>query len=159
MSNLWNTPGIPHRGWTLEDVYDVRADGQSVNDAEYETCQMCGNERIRFVHVVSHSDMDHQLSVGCVCSEKMTNDYINPKRLEKELKKKATRRNNWAKKNWRISEKGNYFLKTRGHFLLIYRDKKTGKFRLKIDEDFDRKYYDTLDKAKIEVFNRIENNK
>lgn len=159
MSNLWNTPGIPHRGWTLEDVYDVRADGESVDETNYEKCEMCGNEKIRFVHIVSHPDMNDQMRVGCVCSEKMTNDYVNPRRVEKELRKRATRRNNWTKKNWRTSQNGNYFLKTQGRFLLIYRDKRTGKFRFKIDEDFDRKYFDTLDKAKVAVFNKIEDDK
>jgi len=156
MSNLWNTPGIPHKGWVLEDVYDVRADGESVDETAYEKCEMCGNEKIRFVHVVSHPDMDNKLNVGCICSEKMTNDYINPRRLEKELRKRASRRNSWTNRKWRVSQNGNYFLNVRDHFLLIYRDKLTGKFRFKVDEDFDRKYYDSLDKAKIAVFNKIE---
>lgn len=54
MYNHWNLPDIPHKGWRLLDVIDIREDGQSVEDTEYETCMMCGNGRIRFVHIVEH---------------------------------------------------------------------------------------------------------
>lgn len=32
MANLWKQQGVPHKGWTLENVYDVREDGQSEDD-------------------------------------------------------------------------------------------------------------------------------
>jgi hypothetical protein len=38
MSRNWNTPGIPHKGWVLAGVYDVREDGQPVDETEYERC-------------------------------------------------------------------------------------------------------------------------
>lgn len=31
MANFWKQHGIPHKGWTLVDVIDVREDGQSEN--------------------------------------------------------------------------------------------------------------------------------
>jgi hypothetical protein len=37
MSNYWNIPGVPHKGWTLEYVYDIRDGGQSIDETEYET--------------------------------------------------------------------------------------------------------------------------
>src|SRR5437868_6246740 len=82
MSNYWNIEGMPHKGWVLKDVFDVREDGQAVDETEYETCMMCNNERIRYVHVVTHPDVAEEFKVGCVCAEKMTNDYVNPKRIE-----------------------------------------------------------------------------
>ena len=54
----WDLPGVPHKGWTLVGFEDIKDDP----DADYETCEMCGNERIRFVHILSHrkeDDPDH----------------------------------------------------------------------------------------------------
>ncbi len=38
MTNLWKQQGIPHKGWTLENVYEVREDGQWEDETTYETC-------------------------------------------------------------------------------------------------------------------------
>jgi hypothetical protein len=156
MSNKWNIPNIPHKGWTLEDVYDIREDGQSPDDTDYETCMMCNNERIRFVHVVSHREVSENFKVGCVCAEKMTNDYTTPKRLENSLRNKANRRVNWTKKNWKISQNGNHYLTVEDHHLLIYIDKKTKKYKCKIKDTFGKKSFDTVQQAKVAIFNGIE---
>lgn len=52
--NRWSSAGIPHKGWTCVDVIDLRANGEQPEDTDYATCQMCGNEKIRFVHVMQH---------------------------------------------------------------------------------------------------------
>ena len=75
--------GNPHKGWELENVIDIRDDGQSEHDTEYETCMMFGNETIRYIHIVSYPEVEDSFRVGCVCAEKMTNDYVNPKLREK----------------------------------------------------------------------------
>lgn len=64
MGNLWKQQGIPLKGWTLENVYDVRGDGQSEDETTYESCMMCGHEKIRYVHVISHLDFGGELLVG-----------------------------------------------------------------------------------------------
>lgn len=156
MTNHWNQQGIPHKGWILDDVEDIREDGQSVEETSYETCMMCGNERIRYVHILSHNEVDQSFRVGCICASKMTDDYVNPEQREKELRNKASRRNNWAKKKWRLSKGGNYYLNFQEHHLLIYQEKRTKKFKVKIDDTFGRKTFDDLRRAKIAVFNGIE---
>ena len=156
MSNYWNTSGIPHRGWILENVIDIREDGQSIEETEYETCMMCNNERIRFVHIVSHKDFGEKLKVGCVCAEKMTDDYINPKKHERKLKNKAQRRINWLKKDWKTSKNGNLFSEVNGYHILIYKDKRTKKFKCKIGENFGKKQFDTIELAKVAAFDGIE---
>lgn len=156
MANHWKQQGVPHKGWQLEDVIDIREDGQEEWETEYETCMMCGNERIRYVHIVSHNDIVEDFRVGCVCAEKMTNDYSNPRRREKGLKSRATKRITWAKKQWKISQKGNYYLKKDEHLLLIFTDKKTNKFKVKIDEIYGNKFFNNLEKAKVAVFDGIE---
>lgn len=156
MSNFWKQPGVPHKGWTLEDVEDIREDGQEEWETDYETCMMCGNEKIRYVHILTHPEVAEEFRVGCVCAEKMTGDYVNPKQSERELRNKTNRRINWAKKQWKISHNGNYFLNWEEHHLLIYRDKKSSKFKVKIGETFGNKKFENLEKAKIAVFNGIE---
>jgi hypothetical protein len=155
MPNFWNIESIPHKGWTLRDVYDVRQDGQSEDETEYETCMMCNNERIRYVHVLTHENVNEEFRVGCICAEKMTNDYVNPKRLEKELKSNARKRVQWTKKDWNISQNGNYYLNYEQHHLLIYLDKKTNKFKCKIGDVFGQKSFDTLEQAKNAIFTGI----
>ncbi len=46
MGNRWKIPVIPHKGWMLEYVFDIREDGHLVHKDEYETCMMCQYERI-----------------------------------------------------------------------------------------------------------------
>lgn len=156
MVNHWKGQGIPHKGWTLVDVIDIREEGQSELDTNYETCMMCGNEKIRYVHIVIHPEVTEEFTVGCTCAEKMTNDYINPERRERELRNRANRRVNWRKKDWKISRNGNYFLNIEERHLLIYQDKKSNKYKVKIGERFGKKTFDTLEKAKIAAFNGME---
>ena len=74
--NRWDQPGVPHKGWHCVDVVDLRADGESADETDYATCQMCGNEKIRYVHIMEHPDLDENFEVGCVCAEKMSDDYV-----------------------------------------------------------------------------------
>jgi hypothetical protein len=156
MTNYWKHLGIPQKGWMLVDVVDIREDGQTACETEYETCMMCGNEKIRYVHIVKHVEVGEEFRVGCSCAEKMTNDYVNPKQRESQLKNRASRRINWMKKNWKVSKNGNLFLKIEGRLLLIYQDKKSNKYKVKIGEQFGTKSFDTLELAKIAAFNGIE---
>ena len=155
MTNLWKLHGVPHRGWMLTDVIDVREDGQQEWETNYETCMMCGNEKIRYVHTVEHREVDKEFRVGCVCAEKMTNDYVNPKQRENNLRNRANRRTNWIKKQWKRSKSGNYYLNIEERHILIYQDK-TKMYKVKIDKTFGKKFFDTLEKAKIAAFNGIE---
>ncbi|HRB30890.1 MAG TPA: hypothetical protein PK872_05190 [Ferruginibacter sp.] len=156
MPNNWNIPGVPHRGWTLDDVIDIRGEGQAEWETNYESCMMCGNEKIRYVHIVSHAEVKEEFRVGCVCAEKMTNDYINPGAREKELRNRASRRSNWLNKNWKYSKHGNPYLKIDGKIIVIYKDKRTGKYKVSIDEIFGRKHFANLTDAKIAAFNGVE---
>ena len=85
----WNKAGIPHKGWSCVDVEDIAEYFDDAEEIEYEQCEMCGRERIRFVHIMRHPDYPDELRVGCVCAEKMSDDYVNPRRAEDTLKKRA----------------------------------------------------------------------
>lgn len=156
MANYWKQPGIPRKGWTLMDVIDIREDGQSESDTDYETCMMCGNEKIRYVHIVEHSEMSSEFRVGCSCAEKMTEDYVNPARREKEIRNRSSRLLNWTKKQWKKSKNGTHYLKIEERLLLIFQDKKTSKYKVKIGDTFGKKAFDKIEKAKVAVFKGIE---
>ena len=102
----WNQEGIPHKGWQCVDVIDLRGDGESAEDTEYAVCQMCGNEKIRYVHIMEHPDLDENFDVGCVCAEKMSGDYEGPQRREAKLRNRAARRTRWLQRKWRVSAMG-----------------------------------------------------
>lgn len=155
MPNWWNQIGVPHKGWVLNEVIDIREDGQSAEETPYETCMMCGNEKIRFVHIVSHNEVEEEYRVGCVCAERMTNDYINPKGKENELRNRANRRNTWIKKTWKLSKTGNIYLNHKEHHIVIFKDK-SQKYKVIIDDIFGKKTFQELHKAKIAAFNGIE---
>ena len=55
---------------------------------------MCGKEKIRFVHILEHNEVIEEFRVGCVCSEKMTDDYTNPMQLENDVRNKALKQTN-----------------------------------------------------------------
>ncbi len=156
MANYWKQSNIPHKGWHLIDVIDIREDGQSEHETDYEACMMCGNERIRYVHIVEHQEVNEEFRVGCVCAQNMTNDYFNPERREKELRNRANRRKNWSNKKWKLSQKGNFYLKIENHLLVIFKDKLSGKYKVIIDNTTGNKLFDNLEKAKIASFNGIE---
>jgi len=156
MVDYWKQPGIPRKGWTLLHVIDIREDGQSESDTDYETCMMCGNEKIRYVHVVEHSEVSSEFRVGCSCAEKMTEDYVNPARREKDVRNRSSRLLNWTKKQWKKSKNGTYYLKIEERLLLIFQDKKTSKYKVKIGDTFGEKAFDKIEKAKVAVFKGIE---
>jgi len=156
MTNYWKQKDIPHKGWLLIDVIDIREDGQDEWETDYETCMMCGNEKIRFVHILEHSEVDEDFRVGCTCAEKMTNDYLNPEKRERELRNRANRRVNWKKRQWKRSRNGNFYLNIDDRHLLIYRDKTTNKYKIKIADTFGKKSYTYFEDAKMAVFNGIE---
>ena len=156
MTNFWNEPGVPHKGWTLLSVIDLAEDGASYWNGEYETCMMCGKEDIRYVHIVDHPNVIDDYRVGCKCAEKMTNDYETPKRLESILRSRASRRDKWTGANWKVSQKGNTYLKKNGHILTIFKDKKTNKFKCSIDDTFGTVLHQTIEKAQMALFDKIE---
>jgi hypothetical protein len=156
MPNYWKIPGVPHKGWRLIDVEDIREDGQSELDTDYECCMMCGHEKIRYVHVVYHNDERLEFRVGCNCAEKMTGDYVNPERREKELRNRTNRRQSWNKKVWRINEKGNLILKYDNHRITIFRLNNSSQYKVVIDKTFGKKIFNDVASAKIAAFKGVE---
>lgn len=150
---LNSTPGVPHKGWTLSDVVDLQFDeGRSLG--EYDECEFCGQEQIRYVHMLTHSDYVGEMRVGCVCAEHLTADYVNPKRREGELRNRAARREKWTHRAWKLSAKGNPYLKTRdGHHIVVF--PAASGYMLRIDHLKGRKIYPTIAAAQLAGFDYL----
>ena len=106
----WTLTGVPHKGWTLIGYEDVKEEDP---DAEYESCEMCGNE-IRYVHILEHPDYVGTMRVGCNCAEKMTEDYTTQRIHENEMQKRASRRVNFMRQVWHKNGNGNLIIKYKG---------------------------------------------
>jgi len=76
---------VKNLSWTCIAVDDV---GDGIDAYErpdyFEACEMCGQEGVRYFHVMEHPSYNEYLRVGYRCSEKMEDDYINSLQREKE---------------------------------------------------------------------------
>jgi hypothetical protein len=153
--NLNKTPGVPHKGWNLENVVDLRLDEDLPYD-EYEDCQFCGQEKIRFVHILSHSAYTEDIRVGCVCAEQLTDDYVTPRRREGELRSRASRRKTWLTRKWKISRKGHEYLNTRDGYNVGVYEVSGGRFKAWLGKKRGRIEHASAEKAKLAIFDALE---
>lgn len=155
----WNKPGIPHRGWECVDVIDLKPGDHEPYDPA--TCEMCGNESLRFVHVMEHPEYLGGLEVGCVCAEKMCKDYDGQAR-ERRLVNRAKRRAKWLTREWRLSSNGNPYLRVEGYNVGVYPDKfRPGKWRWWVGFGNAMSNspisYPSIEAAKLAVFDALAN--
>lgn len=126
--SFWDNKGILHKGWTCVEMIDL---GEDADDMDFETrkselyeqCQMCNQEGIRYVHIMEHPAYDGQLRVGCVCAEKMENDYSTPRERENAMKNRHYRKMNFLKRDWQSRANGYLVLKYKGKYITIMRSK------------------------------------
>ena len=120
----WDKKGIPDKGWTEIGIEDLGEEVDFGEEIRYERCEMCGNEKIRYVHIMTHPEYRGELRVGCDCACKMTDDYENPEARERDLKNRVQRKKNFMKKEWRqVVRSGNFTLKYKGENITIMRSK------------------------------------
>jgi len=148
-------PSVPHKGWELDTVIDLNLDEGFVF-GEYEDCEFCGQEQIRYVHLLSHADYSKTIRVGCICSERLTDDYVRPRRLERSLRNRASRRQAWLKKKWKLSRKGNTYLKTKDGFHVGCFEAESGGFRAWIGPRRGRLVHPSIDAAKLAIFDALD---
>lgn len=148
----WYIKGIPHKGWSCEDILDLGEDVENTDEIVYEQCEMCGNEKIRYVHIMKHNEYEGMLHVGCVCAEKMSDDYENPRKNEEKLKNKIKRKSNFNKIEWNYNiRKKTYSKKIKGEYITIL-ESKYGNFGIFFANRAIWKY----NGKKIETFEKAE---
>lgn len=81
---------------------------------------MCEAVQIRYVHYMTHPDFVGALAVGCVCAERMEDDYTGPRRREQALKDAALRRGRWLLRKWQRSRAGSSYINIDGFNITIY---------------------------------------
>jgi len=113
-------------------------------------CERCGNERVRFVHVLYHPEIDKELLVGCVCAEQLTQDYDNPKSMEKWVKNNSKKRENWLKR-WKVSMKGNHYINTSDYNAGVLQTSK-GDWYIRIGDTFYKEYFKTMLEAQLTIY-------
>jgi hypothetical protein len=94
--NYWNKKTVPHKGWMNQGCEDL--------EEATHVCDMCGKEEIRYVHTMYHPEATDYFKVGCVCAEKMTNDYKTPKEQLKNMMKRTT----WMSQRWSKVDMNDY---------------------------------------------------
>jgi len=152
VGNLWNQEGIPHKGWRcigIEDLGDGLGPGERI---DYSSCQMCGQEKIRYVHLMEHNDYPTGLNVGCICSGKMQDDIHEAKIRESNMKNRSSRRINWLTRKWRHSAKGNDYLNIKNYNLGVFQNN-FGGWGYRIGNKFsESSSFPTEDAAKLALF-------
>lgn len=117
MAGLWSTPEVPHKGWSCIDIEDLGEPSES--------CEMCGEQTIRYVHVMTHPRYHGVDRAGCVCAGHMEENPAAAEERERNARNEAARRARWLTRDWRISARGNQFLNVRGDNVAIYQKKGT----------------------------------
>lgn len=116
----WNKEGLPHKGWKCLDVIDLAEYAEPGDSIPYEQCEMCGNEKIRYAHIMTHPEYPDEIHVGCICAEKMTDDYDTPRKRETAVRNRTMRKKNFNKVQWRFNrEKRTYSKKYKGEYITI----------------------------------------
>jgi hypothetical protein len=161
MGSCWKNSRVPHRAWNCIDVIDLGGDGAVLDESDYATCEMCGNEKIRYIHTMEHPNVSESFNVGCICAEKMSEDCINPKKREKVLKQRASRKARCLLRKWRTSAKENSFLNVADYNLVVYPNKSKRNFwgyRITqrscefSDSERSPREYETENEAKLALF-------
>jgi hypothetical protein len=154
----WAQSGVPHRGWRCVDYYDTF---ERIGEDQYETCQMCETVTIRYVHVMEHNEYVEQLECGCVCAENMELDKLAPRHREKKMRGRAARRGKFAdRKGWKISARGNPYIKVDGYHIVIA--KRFAGYKIGITPPFSEdarwgaRQYPTIEAAKLGAFDALE---
>lgn len=90
--------GLPLSGWVCEDVEDTESPEQ--------VCELCGCNRVRFLHHMSHPDVWRELAVGCLCDGIMSGDELAAVERERAARNRAQRRYRFVHGRWSQSRLG-----------------------------------------------------
>ena len=102
--------GAPLEGWYCESVVDVKGDEDDWDEeddwAGLATCELCGCERVRFLHVMGNPDYFEEVNVGCICAGIMEGDIPAAVERDREMRNRAGRKRSFLKRKWRQDKWG-----------------------------------------------------
>ena len=147
----WSQAGVPHKGWHCVDTEDL--------DEPELTCQMCESRTIRYVHYMEHPQYPDVLQVGCVCAGNMEGSVGTARLRETSMQSRAGKRKRWLSRKWRVSVKGNPWIKADGYRVTVYFQ--SGGWGATIasadnsDVQHSRRKFDSKNRAKLAAFDHI----
>ena len=151
---LCRTEGVPHKGWSLSNVVDLHED-EGLDYGDYEDCQFCDHEQIRYVHILAHPEYSGTVRVGCVCACKLTSDYVEPKRRERILRNRAARRSRFPNRAaWRINRQGGKTIKLDGRRITI--GLKQERIKVWIDGVEGKLFYEDEKTAMLRAYDHVQ---
>ena len=116
----WSQLGVPHRDWQCIATRDLHEQSE-----EYIVCEMCESQTIRFVHTMKHPVYPRILDCGCDCADYMEGSTGRAKRRDADMRRKAGRRKRFPdRKAWKVSRKGNPYIKVDGFRCIVARQRK-----------------------------------
>lgn len=103
--------GAPLDHWHCVDLMDEE-------DASF-VCELCGCEKVRYVHVMEHEEYFENVCVGCICAGIMEGDILAAKERDRKMRNRANRRLNFPRRKWKRARNGGYFTKYNGQYVFI----------------------------------------
>jgi hypothetical protein len=147
-------PGCPQSGWAWLRCTDLRED-EGLTFGDYEDCEFCGREQIRFVHEIEHADWPTLVRVGCVCAAHYTRLSIRDVAArERVVRNRSDRRRRFpTHRSWRIPAQGYPWISYRGIHIVVLPS--TTGFFLRIDGQFGKQRFRDLRAAKLRAFDVV----
>ena len=153
MPGLIGNPDVPRDGWRCMEVADLleRHSGHA-----QVVCELCGTVKTRFVHVVEHDDFGEVLGVCRACSELLTGDGVNPRRVEDKVRVKSAARDRWLEGRWYLSARDNLVTEVDGVNMGVFPVKfQPGKWSCRIGDTFFKGMYPSAEAAKYALFDEL----
>ena len=147
----WSESGVPHKGWKCIDIEDA--------EEPIQICEMCESQAIRYIHHMQHKKYPDVLSVGSVCAGNMEQNLARALGREELMKSRVQKRKRWLARKWKVSKKGNDFIKTDGFVITVFKKGKLWNGHVIQEhgpyEAYSRKSFPTSDRVKLAAFDLV----
>ena len=111
----------PLSDWHCVQIDDMAEVGWIAgNGMGHATCELCGCEKVRFVHVMRHERYFEDINVGCVCAGVMEGDVLAARERERKMTNRAKRKRNYLKRRWESNYNGRHILRYKNQWVVIW---------------------------------------
>lgn len=139
--------------WRVADVIDSAESG--LQQADYPSCEQCGRERIRFVHIIENKSTGETKRVGSECSRLLTSDSVMTAHFERLARNAAANKGRFLKSTrWETLAGGNVCGTYKRHRIFLRRLSEDI-FDVSIDGTYHIKGCAGLHAAKLAVYGWI----
>ncbi len=145
---------MPYHGWNCMGIEDLGPD-------EFQICERCNVQQIRYVHTMHHDDYPNDLECGCICAGRMEGRPSDAKAREALIKNRSRRKARWLSRRWMKSDNGNDYLNVHGFHVTVFKHDEGWKSRMILPSGrtrFGSIVHDTSDHAKLSAFDAMTAN-